>query len=361
MKSNIPFVLYAHCIPVKGKSRSVICDLHRNSMHLIPNDLYEILIRFKGKSIENIKKNYQNKYDDTIDEYFTFLSQRKLIFHTNTPELFPELNMEWDSPNEITNAILDQDINSDYDLFEAIDQLEELGCQYLQFRFFNEIKIELLFELTEYLTVKSSSISSLSVVLPFSKGLDINKYEQIIKLNPRITFMLIYCAPLGKIIKGTRGDCLIFIQKDIKIDKSCGIIHPDYFSINVKNFTESLKYNSCLNKKISIDINGYIKNCPSMSFDFGNIKNTTLKKALASPFFRKEWDVIKDHIEGCKDCEFRYVCTDCRAYIEDPDNKLSKPLKCGYNPENNTWADWRGSSSKRKVINFYGMNDLTEN
>ena len=101
----------------------------------------------------------------------------------------------------------------------------------------------------------------------------------------------------------------------------------------------------------SIDKDGFIRNCPSMPQHFGNIKDTSLENALNHPDFRKYWNVNKDIIEVCKDCEFRHICTDCRAYTErthfEEDIDLSKPLKCGYNPYTNEWAEWSTNPLKQ--------------
>ncbi len=97
-----------------------------------------------------------------------------------------------------------------------------------------------------------------------------------------------------------------------------------------------------------------------MSQSFGNIKDTTLKKALDHKDFKKYWNITKDQIEVCKDCEFRYVCTDCRAYKENPEDDYSKPLKCGYNPYTNIWGEWSTNPLKEIAIEYYGMEDLVK-
>lgn len=101
-----------------------------------------------------------------------------------------------------------------------------------------------------------------------------------------------------------------------------------------------------------------------MQQNFGNIKDTTLEEALNHPDFKKYWNVNKDMIEVCKDCEFRHICTDCRAYTErthfDGEIDLSKPLKCGYNPYTNEWAEWSTNPLKEKAIEYYGMQDLVK-
>jgi len=156
----------------------------------------------------------------------------------------------------------------------------------------------------------------------------------------------------------------VFYSKEcINSAKRCGRIGSDFFNINIKTFTEAHHHNTCLNRKISIDAEGNIRNCPSMPQSFGNIKDTTLQQALDHPDFKKYWNHKKDDIEVCRDCEFRYICTDCRAYLEDPDNEYSKPLKCGYDPYTGEWSDpiaigWSTNPLKQAAIKYYGMEDM---
>lgn len=60
-------------------------------------------------------------------------------------------------------------------------------------------------------------------------------------------------------------------------------------------------------------------------------------EALADPWIR---GLTKDDIEGCRGCEFRYACFDCR-----PDSAgggfLAKPWYCTYRPETGEWVDPR--------------------
>ena len=160
--------------------------------------------------------------------------------------------------------------------------------------------------------------------------------------------------------KSLFNDKLKFVKKTIDSKKNCGVINEDFFCININSIALNSCNNSCLFKKISIDKDGSIKNCPSMSQNFGNIKNTTLDEALKHPDFKKYWNVTKDMIDVCKDCEFRHICTDCRAYVEEPENQYSKPLKCGYNPYTNEWEEWSTNPLKQKAIEYYGMQDLVK-
>ncbi|MDQ1098727.1 SPASM domain peptide maturase of grasp-with-spasm system [Chryseobacterium sp. SORGH_AS909] len=96
-----------------------------------------------------------------------------------------------------------------------------------------------------------------------------------------------------------------------------------------------------------------------MSRNFGNIKNISLEEAVNHKDFKQYWNLTKDSIEVCKDCELRYVCTDCRAYTEQTHTKdgldISKPLKCGYDPYTGTWKEWSTNPLKQKAIKAYGF------
>ncbi|HLL83069.1 MAG TPA: SPASM domain-containing protein, partial [Longimicrobium sp.] len=113
--------------------------------------------------------------------------------------------------------------------------------------------------------------------------------------------------------------------------------HLGYFSVNLELFSEGQRFNSCLNRKISVDRFGEIRNCPSTPRSYGHVHDTSLHSALAHREFRELWEVNKDQVEVCRDCEFRYVCTDCRAYIAEPADRFSKPSKCTYDPYTARW------------------------
>ena len=165
--------------------------------------------------------------------------------------------------------------------------------------------------------------------------------EKMTAKYDNIAIVAFYNAPKTETIfykdKGI-GIVQYYTDKSILNEKSCGIVSTEYFTMNIKHITEAQHHNTCLNRNISIDAEGNIKNCPSMAQSFGNIKDTTLQEALTHPDFKKYWNVKKDQISVCKDCEFRYICTDCRAYIENPEDMYSKPLKCGYNPYKGEWS-----------------------
>jgi SPASM domain peptide maturase of grasp-with-spasm system len=100
---------------------------------------------------------------------------------------------------------------------------------------------------------------------------------------------------------------------------------------------ENYLYNGCLNKKISIDENGEIKNCPSMKKSFGNILKTSIVEVAKKDKFRELWKINKRQIKVCMNCEYRCICTDCRAFLSNPNDLFSKPAKYYYDPYTLKW------------------------
>ncbi len=203
---------------------------------------------------------------------------------------------------------------------------------------------------------------SKEILFNWDKESDLENYEYFLNTNNHISQIIIFDFDDYQRSMGNR---LILTKQRLKSKLNCGKISKCIFQTNLRNIVTSKSHNSCLNRKISIDVNGDIKNCPSMPESYGNIKDTTLEEALNKPGFKKYWNITKDDIEVCRDCEFRYICTDCRAYTERTTfNKkgldLSKPLKCGYNPYTNKWAEWSKNPLKQKAISYYGMEELVK-
>ena len=350
------FILFADCIPVKGINRSIICDTKSNNFYLIPNGLYDILENYNGKTIEDIKNDFEHKYDEIIDEYFDYLIDNKLIFFNSNPDLFPKMSTEWNSPSLITNIIIDYEtIIHDFNVL--IPQFETLKCSYIQLRFYKNISIDYIRNIAELLKKEKSRIVSIDFIIPYYEKFNLEELNTLLSENSRIHSIVVFNSPYNKSFKPLRQNMgyIMQVARNISNEKYCGIINEEYFYSNIKLFSESIHHNTCLNRKISIDKYGYIKNCPSMTASFGNIKDTTLEEALNKPHFKKYWNITKDQITVCKDCEFRHICTDCRAYTEEPENFYSKPLKCGYDPYKNEWSEWSTNPLKQKGIEFYGI------
>lgn len=359
-RENAYPVVFESCKLVYGYTRTLFCDIQRKSYRFIPNELYNLLAKSRGKTVSEIKKMYNNQYDDIIYDNLSLLEQEEFIFFTDHPEWFPPMSLEWDEPTILTNAIIDTDQNHLPDFNLLWNQLSDLGCEHIQIRFYNKIKLK---ELEKIINIIGTlRIISLEILVPYDSENTDQEYIDFVYRQPRIFSLTLHTAKENKtVFKSPTEMGHIFYSKDIiTTEKQCGIIRKVLFNIHIKSFTEAHHHNTCLNRKISIDVTGNIKNCPSMNESFGNIKDTTLAEAIEKPGFKKYWNIKKDEITKCKDCEFRYICTDCRAFLEDPNDNYSAPLKYGYDPFTGEWSEWSENPLKRKAIEFYGLEDLVK-
>ena len=174
MHTGDVFKLFASCLPVRGARRSTICDLQRGSFHFIPNVLFDTLTTYKNCSIDKISNVFNNKYNDVVDEYFQFLVDEELGFWSDEPERFPDLNLNWERPERILNAIIDIGPESAHDFANLLAQLDDLGCKALQLRFFN---VCLLSDVQHAISfAESGCLESIEVLLPSRSCPDTDKW-----------------------------------------------------------------------------------------------------------------------------------------------------------------------------------------
>lgn len=361
MEVNRPFALFADCILVNGAQRSMLLDLGRREYSLIPNALYEILNRDTGLTIQAVVEKYGDENKSIIIEYFQFLIDKEFIFFVEESQLqyFPKTSNFYAHPAEVSNAIIDFN-EALIEHYESVfSQLQALGCYNVQLRFFDEISRELLHKILDKTLYKD--FVGIELIVPFFG--EITNEEDLAFLKYPINQIIVYNAPneiVDRIDESEIITNIVYYRQTIMNEKNCGLINPSYFTINITTFNESLAFNSCLNKKISIDYNGFIKNCPSMVTSYGNIVSDSLDFALNQVGFKRLWNITKDQVLKCKDCEFRRVCTDCRAYIDNPQDLFSAPLKCGYDPYTCNWEEWTEHPLKQLAMQFYDLNTMPD-
>ncbi|MFL6236691.1 MAG: grasp-with-spasm system SPASM domain peptide maturase [Thermoanaerobaculia bacterium] len=336
------FQLFACCIPVRGARRSLLCDLQRQTFQFIPNGLYEILTEHAGRTVDEIKAAYGHEYDEEIGEYFDFLLQHEFGFWCGDPERFPPIDLTWEAPERITNAILDADARSDHDYARILAELDDLGCKALEVRCFHDPSLAGLGAILE--AARYGRLRSIDLLVGFHPELTPEALLGLAREHQRISGIVVHSAPEARRLPPTpTGVTVEYRVEAVSSPSCCGRVHPGYFAIDIETFAEAQRHNTCLNRKISVDARGEIRNCPSLPRSFGNARETSLHAALAHRDFAALWSINKDQIAVCKDCEFRYVCTDCRAYIQDERDLYSKPSKCAYDPYT---AEWLSSADR---------------
>ncbi|QWT88088.1 grasp-with-spasm system SPASM domain peptide maturase [Chryseobacterium sp. PCH239] len=348
------FNLFSNILVTKGSIRILISDLQRNVSELYPLELFEIIQELKNKSIEDTMISYDEESKEIVENYINLLLEKEYGFVTENgwDRNFPSLSYDYHEPNAITDLFIEME---DLGILKKIyPSIENLGVKYLVIYSLKSLTLKDCIEIDEIF--KTSVLSGIEIFSPFHQKMNLSFMQALQKNTVRIYSLILYnCSKPPFKAKDEYRFSLHFLKDDLKIS-ACGKVELKYFNTNITKVTEAVNHNSCLHKKIGIDRKGNIKNCPLMNESFGNIQKQSLEEALNQPDFRKYWDLTKDQIEICKDCEFRYVCTDCRAYTENTLKSkeglnISKPLKCGYNPYTGVWEDWSKNPLKQEIFN----------
>lgn len=319
------FSLYANCIAVKGKTRATVCDLQRGNFIFISNELADILLAGRSARIRHILEKH------TVQaEYLEQLYKRLIAFdlgdYFDDLSMFPEIDPVFLSPYEVQDCIIEL---SDINLLHSktiFTSLALLGCQFLELRAYDHFEIEKLNHFLRFLT--NTRIRNVEIYLKSSSKINDGEYEKILQEYPIIGSLIVHSAAGYHVSKVGTAD-LVFTRQAMASADCCGNISKDYFKINLPFYLQGKSHNTCLFKKISISSDGNIQNCPSISRIYGNISHAKLEDVIHLDDFRSLWDINKDQIEDCRVCEFRYICSDCRAFLSDV---KQKPAKCRYNP-----------------------------
>lgn len=354
------FNLFSNILITKGATRILISDLQRNFSELYPLEFFDLITELKNNSIEDILQNYDAESRVIVHEYIQTLLEKEYGFITENDRdrNFPPLSPEYHSPATINDLFIEM---KERDMLEKVkSSIENLGIRHLTIYSLKPLTSSELIEIDK--TFTNSVLSGIEIYFPFHQNIDPSFIQTLHKNTERIYNLIFYNCPKPPFkAKNEYRFTVQFVKEDLKIS-ACGKVDLKYFNTNLPKILEAVNYNSCLYKKVGIDRNGNIKNCPLMPESFGNIHENSIEEALHQKGFRKYWHLTKDHTEGCKDCEFRYICTDCRAFTEKTHtNKgldVSKPLKCGYDPYTGTWEDWTENPLKQKAIQYYESTEL---
>lgn len=333
------FILSSSCAMTKGYRRTLIQDFIRNYADFVSNEYYELCTLLNRHKVSEIMEMVDKKSRTHFFEFIDFMLEKEYAFLTEDISLFPPISTKLDdSYQQITDAIIEIDEEySDIDMVKNfLGELNSVRCRDVQFRLFSFSGFSLLKKIAEL--IRNYELNYVEIHVDNSSFVTYKECCKILFEYAQISNIFLYNAPISSAKDYyERGEgnvdmqlgSVIYIED--KLDSSkCGIINK-YCQVygNRRFFLMSKDYNSCLFKKVTLDRNGMVKNCPSLpeTYDL----SLGLSNIIKSPDFRKYWNIKKEDIEVCKDCEFRYNCLDCRAHTIGR-KTYSKPASCMYNP-----------------------------
>lgn len=320
-------IVVSYCKLTRGYSNTLVCDVLHSKWWVFPNTIGDLI---NTEGLKELNSYYSDIYNLLVKEN---LIQK---IPKNDINYFLELSNEYDYPGQIQNAIIDFHVEfSKFDMKSTICQLEKLGCQNICFRFFSDFECSIFDQIIDGLN--DSSIEGCEVVIEYNLFLKkMDYYMRLKEVQPRLMTFTLFNSPELIDDSINKLNWIIKLKSVLTDSNDCGQISPLYFTPTISHICLSSNHNSCLYKKIGIDINGNIKNCPTMKIDFGNISNTSIMQAIKDPKYIEFTQIRKSQIDTCKECEFRDICSDCRAFLKNP--HTDKPQKCTYNPYNSTWG-----------------------
>ncbi len=336
------FLLSSSCAITKGYKRSLIHDFSRNISNLISNEYFDLIEYLNRKKIENVMLEVEDDSKDFFFDFLNFMYDNEYALFVNDIKLFPKKSDEiHDNHVIVKDCIIEISNNIDIDLFvNNVKQLDELNCENLQIWFKGRKNFK---DIINYLDlINNHDFLCVELIIEYANNIQreflinlIDKYASISKIfifNSPDAYINEYISEYENQHSMLMGQ-IIYINHPLDAN-NCGIINFESLTFGVETqFKINKKFNGCLYKKLIIDAKGNIKNCPYLT---NKAEYNNLKDALNDDDFKRLWFIKKDEIEVCKDCEFRYNCTDCRAFTIE-NNIYSKPLKCNYNPYTNEW------------------------
>lgn len=333
------FKRFAHVFPVKGYNRAILYDLGRKAHFIIPNSFIGFLEFCESKTKEEIEESLQPKGIYPL-EYFQFMIEKEFGFWTETPDFFPALNLDWQSPSHITNLIWDVE---EEHLSTLVDWVKELNVKALHLRFSEgNLRSELRKTIQAF---EGSPVRSLEVAFPFSAVIDLSFLKDLLYDNPPISMFIAHGAPADGVdyLDERKAHFYIQTRSPIFYDPNRCLVNRYSFQVDSELFIEAQSHHSYFNRKLYVNTQGELRNAPECTTVFGNlndIKNP--KEILTLAGMGSLYQVAKSKTDICKDCEFRYMCVDNRVPKDRGNQQWYHSSPCNYNPYISKWNDEPG-------------------
>ncbi len=301
MKAKTYYRIYSHIQAVKGDKVSILYDFQKNQVIYINHSLHALIELFDNYSIKELELKFKDQIS-LFNENIDYLIKKRVLFKTNSPQDFLNVDFSYETPEHITNSVLEYSGN--YSLDKVFNELEKLLVKYVELRLhkLSTMEYEKVFQsLSKYL---SQGVRSLQLMVPYDdkkiimKILDRNRYPKIIRI-------LFYNAKSSTVLLKESVE-LCFTSENLREIRNKNNDYLNSFVFDSSYFIEAQKYNPYYNKRLCIDQNGDIKNCLKNFNSFGNIDNCVMKDIVVSEEFQKLWYARHDLIEEIKDHELRY-------------------------------------------------------
>lgn len=321
------------CFIVRGHLRSAIYDTRRQTFSLLANRYADDLRAADGKSEAYVRAHLDSGLlEFALDNEFAYFWPAGLL------DQFTDIPLVQEHPFPLSNAIVE---GPGLPAPGWLNLLLKAGCRYFLIVVHETIGID---ELEKYLSAaRFDAVPTLELHLNGVSGLQAKKMRALMRQFPQLASLWVY--------KGKREQFFIVNEKPAAVTglPFPGLApakSPDTMFVNLPLFIEANAHNPYLHRKIHIAGNGDIRNAPEDPRVFGNIHpvedERQILQIVQSPDFQRFWNIPKDRIDVCRDCEFRYMCVDARLPEQRNDGSWYFTGECEYNPYICKWKEEDG-------------------
>lgn len=301
--NNPIYRLHTQCRITSGPVRSTLIDLDRRKYETIPNGMFtllQLLERAYPIHWSKVAEQYQTEDREVLEQYRQWLVARDYIHEVleGTIDNWPLLPMAHDMPNALQDGIIDLSKDGDYSLLPVIRQFEKAGCKSLHIRDFDGFRLP---ELCSTLAAMSRSIICNMHLLLHASQYAIAIAEKL-AAHTHVSSILYHGCDQEQLNAVTQLSLagVHAVKQHVQDEGCCGRITPDTFTVNHQFLSASGRKNTCLDRKLSIDRFGNVKNCPSMKQTWARADGFDILSVLKSDELRSSWAVSKDKDDTCQ-------------------------------------------------------------
>lgn len=301
MKADTYYKIYSHVQLVKGVENSILYDFQKSRVVFINDGLKALIELFNHKSIRRLEAEFESQ-KSLFNENIRYLEEKEVLFKTDYPHGFVNVNMEYEVPEHITNAVLDY--NGSYDLDLVFSQLDHFLVKYVELRLHKMSPLEYQEVFRSLNKFLNRGVKALQLVVDYD---DKKCVDELLVTDeyPKIIRIIYYNAKNSiALLEDSIEFC--YTRDNLKDIRNTNNDYVSNFIFTSEYFIEAQNYNPYYYKRVCIDHDGTIKNCLKNVNSFGNIKDGELQRTISSEEFQKLWYAKHDLIEDIKDHELRY-------------------------------------------------------
>lgn len=316
--------LFEDILIVDGYSRSLIIDFTRKKSLFIPRLWSRIIKKY------NKKRNY-DEIEDAINRkpllssLMNFLHKNELIWDMEIEliDKFPCLEFVYEKPQFIDMIVV---FISETNLYDV-----KLFFKKEPYAYIRTVQL-ICYE------NKAADLIDLIINIPYPTRIFLHYNKEFFDIDN--FYNKIPKKYLDNIVLSELNNCRSTNYRDLVLKNKTG----DAFVSNFYQVCSAFNNNSFLNRTLFVSPNSYVY--PNYDFNSNakyalveiNDGKVKIEHLLNNNDFIELWKLSKNDIEVCKDCEFRFICIDCRI-----PEKMNKHWRyrdfCTYNPYICRWQE----------------------